>query len=1150
MLIDIRNESRIDLKSRFTDVFLYVSKKLQKNGIWIDDKEGKIEIKGKTRLQELFEYTLKNLGVIYGYFAEYEPNNNEVRYFLVDSRNSLIADASNFKPPYIPYFKGDNSDLFLNSIHNNLETKFLSILRAPKIYQHLPLQPQNNSNCNLISDRYLNCYIPCKIKRENDYYVVLYDEIVFFKFAFSYITERDIFTSDNISFNSLLYLVKFALSIEQKLGLESLHCMLKLIPNKANWNTVDEIKLRDKIHERITGFFDKEWKERVITLVKEIVEELLKQYVDDEIYFNFSNEEKKVKVLKHIARFDIEASLFLYWPHDIFVFPLYTQSDTPVLKTKFVNPEFEINVYSPIVLVLYIQTLNELKPPKYDEDEESIDGFQLTKEIIKQFAQRLIQEEYFKNVIQKELQPAAIRAAISQVMARNTSHNIGAHVMNKLISNLREIALIQNPEANQNYQSTQTLVQLYADVVKKIENNIAFKEFRSEAIKNEILLDQIAIFNNYVKCRMDYLADVSFGTPLMQTNKYAYADLFKEFDKVRLLLDYISGLGENFKYEIQFEYNDKPMSDENDLPIAIPNDILGMQAFFNILENIIRNTAKHGKQKLPITTFTVNFIDTSENSTGGEQNSLNDYIAVEVYDNIPVEGSGRYLTDEEQKEYKRVMGSTPVAFFREIDTLVFSQNRRINTDILKDNQLRSGALGVVEMDASAAYLRKRDVSLINHDNYTVRYDESWCADSIKAQSNLKERGTDCRHFLKAFKKNNGKDIDNNPVFVLGYRFFLLRPELVLIVTNVGLDTDKNQDYVKELKKQGIWIVKPDDFEEHLGKSKVYNHEFVIIDNTIQLSKVESTLGTQNSTKAEISLTEDYKSLLSLRILAVDNSELNSFFDEIISDDKKDWQQRVEKFCWEKWSDIVKQTYPCEKKVHEGTCTNTWSVGSSYNPRVCKSIVLLNHSDSFDSDSKEDFFTMENLSSKGFYSLPNAMRYKDLTEYLSDLRKDKITKAKLLDSAVYKILVIDERIQSASKTETFKGTKLIEYFKAMRITVPELDFATINIDSVWQKEFDILFNNDNLRKYDFVLIHFSLLERRYSSSERDKEIRELLESKSGKTKVIITSGRGIPKGLPSQVSFVNLSSVIAAFIEVRSKYAISNLLNSARKANLV
>jgi len=183
--------------------------------------------------------------------------------------------------------------------------------------------------------------------------------------------------------------------------------------------------------------------------------------------------------------------------------------------------------------------------------------------IIGRICGNLLNEIAFKDLmpgLYEDIENQATRAAISQVMARNTSHNIGAHVMNKLIGDLNYDTLFKK----KNYNSIE-LITLYTETIKKwnqdrLKDNKL--ELTEEEQKQKILLDQISIFNNYVKCRMDYLADISFGTPLMQTNKYAYADLFKELDKVRLLLEHISGL-DNFEFEIKFTRNGKEFKKDN-----------------------------------------------------------------------------------------------------------------------------------------------------------------------------------------------------------------------------------------------------------------------------------------------------------------------------------------------------------------------------------------------------------------------------------------------------------------------------------------------------------------------------------------------------------------------------------------------------------
>lgn len=728
----------------------------------------------------------------------------------------------------------------------------------------------------------------------------------------------------------------------------------------------------------------------------------------------------------------------------------------------------------------------------------------------------------------KEMIEQATHSAISQVMARNTSHNIGAHVMNKLIGDLSKIKL----EDFKNYTGG---LELY-----KGEDS------------NKKLLDQISIFNNYVKCRMDYLADISFGTPMMQTNKYVFGDLFTEFDKVRLLLEHISGL-DKFNFEIKFTHNGKEfmkesnVKGEDDLLVAIPNDILGMQAFYNILENIIRNTAKHAKNKKEKTIFTVNFIDDIEcvfdyceenncESTICEkthkkeiENVLKEFIAVEIFNNTPE---------------------------TEIDGLVYNLNSKLNEDILDKNKLRSHSLGLVEMDASAAYLRKLSVENINASCYDILHDESWSRNTQLKYDNQNSGETNCLYFLKAINRTNTINKEN----YLGYRIFLHRPAVVLVVTSKIIIKAKKD----KLQKEGVWIIDPTDFQKQLKDGKVFPHEFVVVDNNITFEAVKVEIpekgSEQNNNTVEIKFLEYYKTSLPIRILMIENKD-----DICVLYGKKleDW----EKFCWEKW------------------VTDTIPIFGGYNSQ-CNDpqAVLLDHLYSKNSlNNSEEMWNgslkayhLEALSSLAQFKLPDFVKHtKSINESNEKLQNyiDTITKPKneqisgkcvvkrenaykkIVEAVQTKVIVIDERIQNTTKELNEGGREFItisykDLYKKMNVIVP--DKSNINLSENSFENIKICLENyiENVitgsKSTDFILIHYSILERMYKKDEIKTKIDKWAES----INVVITSGRGIPNNLSEKVRFVNLSSVITAVVDVRSKYAINYLLNSSRKSNII
>jgi hypothetical protein len=605
---------------------------------------------------------------------------------------------------------------------------------------------------------------------------------------------------------------------------------------------------------------------------------------------------------------------------------------------------------------------------------------------------------------------------------------------------------------------------------------------------------------------------------------------FKELDKVRLLLEHISGLSD-FKYKINFQKNGFDVDNNNDILVAIPNDILGTQAFYNIIENVIRNTAKHASIKPEITTFTVNFIDELNVETdkledaqkkliADQQDILNNFIVVEIFDNIPIEGELLGLTKEEKEEFEK----HNVDFNNErINEIVFKQNFKINADILDQNKLRSSSLGVVEMDASAAYLRKRDVGKINDSKYDIFYDESWRnADKYK-------------YFLKAFKKviqNENKPESKS--YSLGYRFFLLRPAVVLVVTDIKPD---NQE---ELKKEGIWIVSPKDFKIHLeGENdkpgKVYNHEFVVY--------------ATDETKIDIkTLTEEHKTSLPIRILEVKKGELENLFKPGArkeEDNKKELLDVWEEFCWKEWEIKLKKKYS-----YSDYCYTFYPLLNNEIARISDHLKPIGERDIQETWNylKKDAYFVEPSSSKAQSYLPGLKNH-NLEKYRNILKSNPIFKIKQSEAILANIIVVDERIQDSCEQKPM-GILQQEVYEMMRVYTPkksDVNLSSLNC-KLLKNGIEKFINNT---KSDVLLIHYSILERMFNSeNNRLEAINNFLVNQSKLNNVVVTSGRGIPEKLPTEVRFINLSSVIMAFNDMRSKYLISYLLNSSRKSNKI
>lgn len=687
----------------------------------------------------------------------------------------------------------------------------------------------------------------------------------------------------------------------------------------------------------------------------------------------------------------------------------------------------------------------------------------------------------------KEIASQAVRAAISQVMARNTAHNIASHVLAQLTD-----GEFLSKEENKEWKCKSYIPKFETD------NRIIY---------------QIAFLISYIKDRMEYLGDVTLGIPSMQANK-KLSEVQKELDKVWLLLDHISGLSE-FRYTIDFCADDKPIVDsnsgnlipENDLTIAMTNDILGMQALFNIIENVIRNTAKHNQSKPDnkedkekrITTFYVNFIDYDA-----------DYYEVEIYDDVPVSGNKKFDVTEEsvekEAEYRSKTNTNTGEDISNIDWLVYSMNCNINCSVLdEDNKLRGHSLGILEMEASAAYLRKMDIIDIENDEYDVTFDKE-----------KKSRG-DKLNILKAFKKEIKDKNGKNAKTYLAYRIFINKPKEYLFVGFENLITDAKN--IETLNKLGVDFISTDDFKKKLEDGTVYHHQFVFH-------------------KADFKPTPEQKTQLPLRIIKLEEAN------QLVENLKTGNFAQIEEQVWSIWFEKIKGDY------------KTVNVMTSYQEQYHKqgnpfNLCYCDHSKEWDKRVKEfndnNIHFLEPLSSAAQQKLPSIKSNHELADYIYELKGEAI-KYKLFEAAISKVLVIDERIQRFSDT-SYISTPNKDIFSKSHVTIPgseKLKLDADNYDLEFKKRLENYIDTEvKTNTYKFMLIHFGILERLFK--ENPSEIEVNLKKWSEQTRVVVTSGRGRPKELlPPEICFVNLSSVLRVFTQTRNKYSINYLLNQARK----
>jgi hypothetical protein len=705
----------------------------------------------------------------------------------------------------------------------------------------------------------------------------------------------------------------------------------------------------------------------------------------------------------------------------------------------------------------------------------------------------------------------ARKAAYAQVFIRNLSHNIISHVL----VHLQKGEEFSFDKLKKHIQKSNTYQSSFLLPWEKEQREITPIEQQ----------EQLAIFFRYISNRCFYLNEAVYGITNTVAEKRVYGELFKQLDENRILLNYISGI-DNFKYQIHFiketEKGYEIFNEKNDISIMLPGGTIGEQAFYNIIENIIRNTAKHnviGMQDC------VHFVVKFSNSK-----SLKKYYEVEIFDSIA------------QKESYRLID-------------------RLNRMLLKsafnmnNNQLRSYGLGQLEMKAAGAFLQQEDIAKIGE------FSEKTLKEYKKSGKNVAEIFQEhSLTFLHAFTTNKAydKDLQNlreTKNEYLGYRFYVRKPEKYVFVFKEDYFLEEKNK--KALESYGISFLAVEEFKKSIESGQVYSHEFIFLQEGAQdkLGELgECFYKTHNDKQTNRKERVEALSLLPERLMLIEKDFAKKLID---SKDIEDFEKKV----WERWEgkedeEIDENT----TKVNQNICQNTirkTDKGNGFDYEECRQVVFFNHLNNYRTwerltkDVNTSLVTIEPLSSAAQRKLPGFKN--DLEEYVEEARKSPICQ-KLVEAYFNKVIVIDERIQRAAESiypaKDGQGVKEAEIFNYINVLIPEkekIDLAKEHFSN--DDKNAIITYIDNIKKAEFLVIHYGILERIYNNdTNRTEAINKQLNKWVKVTRVIVTSGRGRQtlEHLPLSVNYLNISFLLYAFVENRNKYSINYILNQSRR----
>ena len=805
--------------------------------------------------------------------------------------------------------------------------------------------------------------------------------------------------------------------------------------------------------------------------------------------------------------------------------------------------------------------------------------------------------EYFHNSnqeLQKREQKVyerSVRHAISQVFVRNMSHNIISHVL-------------------VNLQSEESLKKAN---LQEIINKGAYEGIDVENKDKVLSIEyQLAALNKYISNRCLYLNEATYAVSNFVESKKVYKDLFKGLDENRILLNLISAV-DNFKYRFCFLYEERnpygirEITEENDIAVMIPGGVLGQQAFYNIIENMIRNTAKHNASKVSReVVFEVKFSETLVPKLGLNNDRADFILNTHNYykqkqellelrqrnlelrkKNLELRKKGYniYELSENEEEIEEVKGleinedeviidkkrQLSIGYFKKkygedwssitnqvykrmyntlrkyyeveiFDDIVIDEveaeklvketlNKKIFGEVLEGDILRTHSLGLLEMKASAAFLRQIDIAKADQGllSYT---DEAMHIPFIEATYRIVEGGAN-----------------------VGYRFFLKKVEKYLIVCH------PKEDYQEKIAKWsaiGIELISVEDFLGKIERKESFSHEFVLLltqEAKDSLGAIGEYFYSNHKEKREKPRKDRIPelSLLPERLIYIEKDFLSEVGETEI---EEFFSQKI----WEQWEGIRKEGNKNYLAINTKTILKT-SPFANYDD--CKQVVFHNHLYSMEDwenvikEINKDKITVEPLSSAAQRKLPYFDIYQSsLDNYVTEIQdNDKyFVTQQLIEAYFNKVIVIDERIQKFASAPFFtEGNKTLyqrDIFGHINVLIPKVEEVDLNNESLSKEHIQRIegFITKNIPESEFLVVHYGLFERIYGKENHNEILNSKLLEWSKMIRTIVVTGRGqhTLEGLPEAVNYLNLSSLLDAFRDNRNKYSINYILNQTRR----
>lgn len=700
-------------------------------------------------------------------------------------------------------------------------------------------------------------------------------------------------------------------------------------------------------------------------------------------------------------------------------------------------------------------------------------------------------------VRQRKINEESSKAALTAIMARNLSHNIGSHVLsywNQEIERLgldtskRGILLDTDKDSLKETQLPETYIKQIGQMLNKWKN--VTDGYSDALLKSQHLLQ-------YIQHRMDFLAEMSTSIPCSEVSLDIKNDVIgpnflcspfylppnaeKLYTKKNhsVLLEFLAK-SEHINLHHRVKLNIGPTL--SGTRVSIPNGIVGMHAFYGLLENFIRNAAKHyhGKSNKK-NIIIINVIESKDWSK--------DYVTIEVWD------MREHSCDIDT--VKKLRGFLPGGRH-----YVFA----------KDGQLEPGGWGIKEMLSCANFLRKKSPKflLTKHNRDEPQMLEIICDDMKKCLCSNSVKSKSCSQKNKAYE------------YRLGIRFYLRKPKDLAIINK-----PRNIDIEK-----GIFDL--EEIDEIKSKVDEIPHKMLLLFDETNTEKYEK------STKIPCRISFEKKT----RNLPLNDDYYLQKYEKFIGDQivgegkvmpKLSYQGSGVGFFTD--NECQKTKVPAFIKNYirlDITSGKEWNWNNQIN-NLTDTALFYYHIDPNN---------LKKLVSKGIYVQPISGSYstKLKLDTIQGLQNDNLKKQlvlELIEAAYTRVAIIDERVSEWSQgdIESIKRKKVLDN---MRLFIVDVDLKNITYNDISTKV-------KALQQMHFIVMHQGILDK--VAKESSQNVASLIKLLANKARwMIVDSGRGVPPNLMINVRFVEVSALLKLLMEY-DKHGIVQTLFSSRNPQI-